>query len=472
MCAVETIPQRTDRRAHPHDASVTGRSASSSMRKCRGRSSTKTTTSATSSAVIIPGSASGVRPRPVVEREVGRDAARADVRAADAVLAQLVVERAREADLAELRRAVDGLERQPAPAGLGGERDHVALAPEHVRQRGAHGVERALQVHVDHLVEVLLREVEERRRRRRRPRSRRRCRCRRSARRSRRRARVEPAAVAHVARLRDDAVEAEVVAAARGEPEVRRRAAWSMRATAAPMPRLAPVITAVLPSRLIVPPEVAVPDRARGSARSRAAYAVDPRGVGLDARRDAHAARDRLCRVGEHAGAHAREQRGAERGARVGRRALERQVEHGGDDPHPQVAARAAAREAADRRLARRARAAARASRAGRRRRPPSPRARARRGRGAARGPVNAPRASGSACGVRSPARYGANSRPSTPGLPALPPRASSSPNARAEHAAQPARATRPPRASRPSRARCPGTAWQKTCTRASRSGA
>ena len=37
----------------------------------------------------------------VVEREVGRDAAGADVRAADAVLAQLVVERACEADLAD-----------------------------------------------------------------------------------------------------------------------------------------------------------------------------------------------------------------------------------------------------------------------------------------------------------------------------------------------------------------------------------
>ena len=55
----------------------------------------------------------------VVEREVGGDAARADVRAADALLAQLVVERAREADLPELRGAVDGLVRQPAPAGLG-----------------------------------------------------------------------------------------------------------------------------------------------------------------------------------------------------------------------------------------------------------------------------------------------------------------------------------------------------------------
>ena len=61
------------------------------------------TISATSSAVIIPGRTSGVRPRPVLEGEVGGDAAGADVRAADALLAELVVERAREADLAELR---------------------------------------------------------------------------------------------------------------------------------------------------------------------------------------------------------------------------------------------------------------------------------------------------------------------------------------------------------------------------------
>ena len=47
----------------------------------------------------------------LAEREVRRDSARADVGAADAVLAQLVVERAREPDLAELRRAVDGFAR-------------------------------------------------------------------------------------------------------------------------------------------------------------------------------------------------------------------------------------------------------------------------------------------------------------------------------------------------------------------------
>ena len=220
------------------------------MRKCRGRSSTNTTTSATSSAVIIPGSTSGVRPRPSSSaKSVATPPGQTFVQRMP-VLAQLVVERAREADLAELRGAVDGLERQPAPAGLGGERDHVALAAEHVRQRGADGVERALQVHVDHLVEVLLREVEER-------------------------------PVRADARVRDEDVDAAEAlggrVAERGRAGARSRTSHgcattpsrprssplrdarprftprscSSRATAAPMPRLAPVITAVLPSRLM-----------------------------------------------------------------------------------------------------------------------------------------------------------------------------------------------------------------------------
>ena len=46
--------------------------------------------------------------------------------------------------------------------------------------------------------------------------------------------------------MRDDALEPEVVAAARREPEID-SALVQLRATAAPMPRLAPVITAVLP---------------------------------------------------------------------------------------------------------------------------------------------------------------------------------------------------------------------------------
>ena len=100
---------------------------------------------------------------PAPHGEVGGDPARADVRAADSPLAQLVVERARETDLRELRRAVDGLERQAAEACHGRDGDEVGLpALEQVRQRRARRVDRSLDVHVDHLVEVLRRELEER----------------------------------------------------------------------------------------------------------------------------------------------------------------------------------------------------------------------------------------------------------------------------------------------------------------------
>ena len=66
-------------------------------------------------------------PVAVREREVRRNASGADVRAADAVLAQLVVERARETDLAELGGAVDGLAGEAPAARLRGDRDDVAL---------------------------------------------------------------------------------------------------------------------------------------------------------------------------------------------------------------------------------------------------------------------------------------------------------------------------------------------------------
>lgn len=131
------------------------------MRRWRGRSSANTTTSATSSAVIIPASASVVRPRPSSRaKSVATPPGQMFVQRIPP-LAQLVVECAREAHLAELRGAVDGLVRQAAPAGLRCERDHVALAAEHVRQRRADRVHGPLQVHVEHLVEVLAREVEE-----------------------------------------------------------------------------------------------------------------------------------------------------------------------------------------------------------------------------------------------------------------------------------------------------------------------
>ena len=74
-----------------------------------------------------PGQHLAWAPVSVRQREVGRNATGADVRAADAVLAQLVVECTREADLAELRRAVDGLPGKAAPPRLRGDRDDVAF---------------------------------------------------------------------------------------------------------------------------------------------------------------------------------------------------------------------------------------------------------------------------------------------------------------------------------------------------------
>src|SRR6188508_2320952 len=95
-------------------------------------------------------------PVAVLEREIGRDAARADVRATHAVLAELVVEGARQPHLAELRRAVDGLARQSAPSRLGGDRDEVAFAARHEVRDGRTGrVDRAFEVDVDHLLEVV-----------------------------------------------------------------------------------------------------------------------------------------------------------------------------------------------------------------------------------------------------------------------------------------------------------------------------
>ena len=130
-------------------------------------------------------------------------------------------------------------------------------------------------------------------------------------------------------------------------------------------------------------------------------------GSGSTVSRDAHAGGDRLVHVGEHAAGDAAEQRGAVRRALLDDAvALEREAEHRGDDLEPERGcARRRPRRAPDSARRRRARAGARASRAARRRRPRAPRGRARRGRGGARGPTNAPRASGSACGVRSPAR-------------------------------------------------------------------
>ena len=109
-----------------------------------------------------PGKSVGRPSASLVEREVGGHSAGADIRAANPVLPQLVVEGARQTDLPELRRAVHGLVREPAAARLRCKRDDVALTAQHVRQRCANRVHRSLEVHVEHLVEVLAREVEER----------------------------------------------------------------------------------------------------------------------------------------------------------------------------------------------------------------------------------------------------------------------------------------------------------------------
>src|SRR5205823_11984481 len=101
-------------------------------------------------------------PSPRFECEVRGDAARADIRAPDAVFAQLVVEGAGEADLGELRCAVDGLERKTAASGFRCERDDVCLAAlEQMRQGGAQSEERPLDVDVDHLLEEVGRQLEE-----------------------------------------------------------------------------------------------------------------------------------------------------------------------------------------------------------------------------------------------------------------------------------------------------------------------
>ena len=144
------------------------------------------------------------------------------------------------------------------------------------------------------------------------------------------------------------------------------------------------------------------------SARNRSrpsAYAATHSRSGSTSPRTAHARRHRRLDVGPDAARDAAQQRRAVGRALLDRGPLERQLEHRGDDPQPQLRARAAARDARALGRRRRARAAGRASRAARRRRP-----RARRATSAPRSwrserPVNEPRASGSACGVRSPAR-------------------------------------------------------------------
>ena len=140
-----------------------GRIVASSTRCVRGRVTACTTASATSWARIIPGrsASSGERPRRRPWRTRSRRP-RCDRRAAHAAPVQLVVERAHEADLGELGGRVDGLALGRALPGDRGDHDEVGgRALEQVRQGGAHGVEEALDVDVDHLLEMLAGDVEE-----------------------------------------------------------------------------------------------------------------------------------------------------------------------------------------------------------------------------------------------------------------------------------------------------------------------
>ncbi len=251
---------------------------------------------------------------------------------------------------------------------------------------------------------------------RRRPRSRRGCRCRRSARPSRPRAPRDRRA-SRTSHGRATAPSRPRSSPLRDASPSFTPCASSAVATAAPMPRLAPVMTAILPSSdVMCPPEVEVRDRARGIGRSPARTRRPTR----DRARSARVTRTR-------------------RGDRLVRRRRTCR-------PRPR---RAAPRRTPSLRRSRCARAAGRAprrrsearDRCARRRRRPEPiaartpsvaqqlervaqavgdalqhRARSAPRSWRSESPTNAPRASGSACGVRSPARYGANSRPSAPG--------------------------------------------------------
>src|SRR5205807_2741323 len=91
-------------------------------------------------------------PSALLEREIGCDSAGTDVGAATPALSQLVVERACEADLRELRRAVHGFKRKAAATGFGCERDDVGFAAcEQMWQRRANRIESSLDVDVNHL---------------------------------------------------------------------------------------------------------------------------------------------------------------------------------------------------------------------------------------------------------------------------------------------------------------------------------
>ena len=89
-----------------------------------------------------------------------------------------------------------------------------------------------------------------------------------------------------------------------------------------------------------------------GTARAAPRSARPTRAPARSAPRALTVAATAASDVRPDAGRNAAENRGAERGALVDRDALERQLEHRGDDLQPQLAARAAARHAPERRAA------------------------------------------------------------------------------------------------------------------------
>ena len=86
--------------------------------------------------------------------------------------------------------------------------------------------------------------------------------------------------------------------------------------------------------------------------------------------------------------------------------------------------------------------------------------------------PVNAARACGSACGVRSPERYGRNSTPSAPGSTSSASARSSSYATSGANVSRNQRSEPAAESITPIACQVPGTAWQKTWRRASGSGA
>ena len=119
--------------------------------------------------------------------------------------------------------------------------------------------------------------------------------------------------------------------------------------------------------------------------------------------------------VGEDACGDPAEERRAERRPLLRRSAFQRQVEDGGDDPEPEVAPRPAAGTRADAGSTPSRRRSSRESRSPNA--TPSSTARTSAPRlWRSERPAKAARALGSTCGVRSPARYGRNVSPSTPG--------------------------------------------------------